>query len=86
MPKPPKILIVSLVLTYAWFFAWLMAGIVNKDLPGMLIGGIPASILYIYVGGGLGISCTLSALLAWYLPKKSKKNEELLRTPKEEGK
>jgi hypothetical protein len=52
----------------------------------MLIGGIPASMLYIYVGGGLGISCTLSALLAWYLPKKSKKNEELLRTPKEEGK
>ena len=79
MPKPPMALIVAIVLTYAWAFAWAIAEACNKDLPGIMIGGLPAFIVYTYIGGGIMLGSAIAAFLSWYMSKK----EEALKVPKE---
>jgi hypothetical protein len=76
MPKPSKVLILSIVLTYAYAFAWWIAEAAIPSLPGIMVGGIPLGLIYILPLGGLVLGVGLAALNAWYF---AKRDEEMLR-------
>ena len=76
MPKPSKVLILSIVLTYAYAFAWWIAEAAIPGLPGIMVGGIPLGLIYILPLGGLVLGVSLAALNAWYF---AKRDEEMLR-------
>ena len=82
MPKPSKVLILSIALSYAYAFAWWIAEAAIKDLPGIMIGGVPLSLIYILPIGGLLLGCGLAALNAWYFSKKEAEMAKLLEEKK----
>jgi hypothetical protein len=86
MPKPSKVLILSLVLTYAYAFAWWIAEAAIPGLPGIMVGGVPLSLIYILPLGGLVLGCGLAALNSWYFSKKEVEAAKLLEEKKVEEK
>jgi len=82
MPKPSKVLILSIVLTYGYAIAWWIAEAATPDLPGIMVGGIPLSFIYILPIGGLLLGSALAAINAWYFTKKDEEAAKLLKEEK----
>jgi|GEM_PF-2919245 len=85
MPKPSKVLILSLVLTYGYAITLWIAEAAIKDLPGIMVGGIPLSLLYIVPIGGILLGCALAAINSWYFSKKDVEAAKLLKEEEKKG-